>query len=142
MQFLYKIKTPEGQWRSFTECWSTVYPGLPNVLRLEQQASFNYERFISLVEAHGVSLQMSGVEIQNSLAQGELYHAPPLRIFQLLAKNNPTLKKALILTYDRKAVKDTSNIHGLVPSFLVFGVAPSFPISNKMCPIIKRGNKP
>ena len=34
-------KTPEGLWRSFTECWSTVYLGLPNVLRIDQEASFN-----------------------------------------------------------------------------------------------------
>ena len=34
-------KSPEGLWRAFTECWSTVYLGFPNVLRVDQEASFH-----------------------------------------------------------------------------------------------------
>ena len=28
-------KTPEGLWKAFTECWSTVYLGFPNVMRVD-----------------------------------------------------------------------------------------------------------
>ena len=40
-----KNKSPEGLWKSFTDCWSTVYLGLPNILRVDQEASFNSEKF-------------------------------------------------------------------------------------------------
>ena len=33
-------KSPEGLWTAFVECWSTVYLGFPNVLRVDQESSF------------------------------------------------------------------------------------------------------
>lgn len=49
-------KEPEGFWQALTECWATVYLGLPNVLRLDQEASFNSKRFPALADAHVVTL--------------------------------------------------------------------------------------
>ena len=127
-------KSPDGLWRAFTECWSTVYLGLPNVLRVDQEASFNSERFTSICDGYGVMLQFSGVESHNSIGKGERYHAPLRRIFQLLSTNNPNLSKELALRYAIKGINDTANIDGLVPSLLVFGVVPSFPLSNRILP--------
>lgn len=129
-----KDKTPEGLWRSFTECWSTVYLGLPNVLRVDQEASFNSAKFMTLAEAHGITLQFSGVESHNALGKGERYHAPLRRVYQILAKNHPNMSKDLLLRYAIKGVNDTANIDGLVPSLLVFGVVPTFPMSNRQLP--------
>lgn len=127
-------KTPEGLWRAFTECWSTVYLGLPNVLRIYQEASFNSEKFMALADSHGVILQFSGVESHNSIGKGERYHPPLRRVFDLLCRNNPNMKKELLLRYAIKGVGYTANMDGLVPSLLVFGVVPSFPMTEKPLP--------
>ena len=74
------------------------------------------------------------MESHNSITNGERYHAPLRRIYQLLRNNNPNLSKSLALRYALKGINDTANLNGLVPSLLVFGVVPSFPLSNKPLP--------
>lgn len=111
-----------------------MYLGLPNVVRVDQEASFNSDKFMSLAEAHGINLQFSGVESHNALGKGERYHAPLQSVYQILAKNRPSLSKELLLRYAIKGVNDTANIDGLVPSLLVFAVVPTFPMRNSQLP--------
>ena len=89
---------------------------------------------MSLCDGYGITLQFSGVESHNSIAKGERYHAPLRRIYQLLTENNPNLSNTLALRYAIKGINDTANIDGLVPSLLVFGVVPYFPLSNRILP--------
>ena len=107
---------------------------MPNVIRVDQEASFNCEKFMSICDNFWITLQYSGVESHNSIAKGERYHAPLRRIYKLLTNNNPNLTKSLALRYALKGINDTANINGLVPSLLVFGVVPSFPLTNRSLP--------
>ena len=67
-------KTPEGLWKAFIECWTTVYLGFPNVMIVDQEASFHSDKFMELCDSYGITLQFSGVESHNSIAKGERYH--------------------------------------------------------------------
>ena len=90
-------KSPEEFWRSFKKCWTTVYLGLPNVLRVDQEASFHNAKFMALCNIHGVTLQSSEVESHNSIDKGERFHASLGTVYQLLLENNPNLSKELKL---------------------------------------------
>lgn len=86
---------------------------------------------MALVESHGVTLQLSGVEAHNSLGNGERYYDPLRRAYVLPAKNTPPMSKNLFLRYAVNGVNSTANIYGLVPSLLALGVVLSFPSTNK-----------
>lgn len=117
----------EGLWQASTQCCWTVYLRLPNELRVDQDVSFHSEKVTALVDVHGVTLQFSGVESHNSITKGERYHTPLRRVFKVLATNNPTMSKYLLLRYAIRGLNDTANIDDLVPLLLVFVIVPSFP---------------
>ena len=75
----------------------------------------------------GVKIELSGVESHNSLSAGEKYHDPLRRIYEKILFDNPSMKPDFILSTAVKAMNDTMNCDGLVPSLLVFGVLPRFP---------------
>lgn len=70
---------------------------------------------------------MSGVESHNSIGDGERYHDPLRRIYQKIRFSEPGLELELVMRLAVKAMNDTMNPEGLVPSLLVFGVLPRFP---------------
>ena len=85
MPFYLNDKSLEGLRHSFIECWPTVYLGLPNVLRHDQEDDFKErEKFTALADAHGGTLQFYGIESQNSISKGDRYIAPLRRVFNLL----------------------------------------------------------
>jgi len=80
-----------------------------------------------MMDTHGIELSLSGVESHNSLGCGERYHAPLRRIFEKIKYAEPNIESRLALRLAIKAMNDTMNPEGLVPSLLVFGVYPRFP---------------
>lgn len=73
-------------------------------------------------------MRISGVEAHNSLGIGEALHHPLRQIYRKIQHDHPRVAKEMLLRVAVKAMNDTMNENGLVPSLLVFGLIPRFPI--------------
>ncbi len=124
----------EGVWMAFTHTWCTMYTGYPNRMRTDQGSIFTSERWKQLTDIAGVQLRLSGVRAHNSLGIGERLHSPLRRIFEKVKHNYPAADPKYLLSIAVKAMNDTIGENGLVPSRLVFGIIPRFPILNSDLP--------
>ena len=127
----------EGIWLAFIEVWRTMYAGYPNRLRADAGSAFTWLRWKSITDFVGITLRISGVESHNSLGVGERYHARLRRFYRKVKLEFPQLSKDIILRLAVKAMNDTMGENGLVPSLLVFGIIPRFPIINSELPTQK-----
>jgi Reverse transcriptase (RNA-dependent DNA polymerase) len=127
-------QTVEGIWTAFLDCWCTLYLGYPDKLRVDSGSVFTSTRFAEITGNAGISLQVSGVESHNSLGSGERYHEPLRRTYLKVRMDYPQIQPQLALRLAIKALNDTAGPEGLVPSLLVFGVLPRFPVSHTQLP--------
>lgn len=123
----YGLST-EGVWTAFMECWCSLYTGFPNRLRTDAGSIFTSPRWKEITDSAGVTMRISGVEAHNSLGAGEALHHPLRQIFRKVQHDHADVPKAMLLRLAVKAMNDTMNENGLVPSLLVFGIIPRFPI--------------
>lgn len=126
--------TVEDVWATFVKIWATVYPGYPNKLRIDSGSVFTSPRWTKCTESAGICLQLSGIESHNSLGPGERYHSPLRRIFYKIRSECPSANFDLILRLAIKAMNETMGPNGLVPSYLVFGILPRYPVLNTDLP--------
>ena len=117
----------QGVWSAFLQCWVSVYPGYPDVIKTDQGSVFTSSEFLKLSTMAGVKIELSGVESHNSLSAGEKYHDPLRRIYEKILFDNPSMPPDFILSTAVKSMNDKMNCDGLFPSLLVFGVLPRFP---------------
>jgi transposase InsO family protein len=108
--------------------WFTLYTGYPNRLRTDAGSIFSSPRWRQLSEMVGISLRISGIEAHNSLGIGERLHEPLRRIYEKVQMDYPHISPRIILKITVKVMNDTIGESGLVPSLLVFGVVPRFPM--------------
>lgn len=127
-------QTVEHVWESFIECWSSIYTGFPEIMKVDQGSAFKSVRWKRLCEEVGTVTQESGVESHNSLGSGERYHEPLRRIFRKIKRETPRINNNVALRISIKAMNDTLGPEGLVPSLLVFGCVPRFPCINSKQP--------
>lgn len=125
-QFL-KGNTVEQVWDAFLTCWSTLYIGHPNKIRVDQGSAFTSIRWTRLCDTAGIECQESGIEHHNALGSGERYHDTLRRIFKKVKHEHPGMNREIALRIAVKAINDTMGPEGLVPSLLVFGCLPRFP---------------
>jgi hypothetical protein len=116
-------------WSAFLLCWTTIYIGFPDVLRLDAGSVFTSKEFKALATGHGIEFHYSGIEAYNSIASGETMHACLRRVFIKVCSEFQNMDPMLALFLSVKALNDTANANGLVPSMLVFGVIPRLPAS-------------
>lgn len=126
-RFLPDVST-DVVWKTFVECWASIYTGLPNRILTDQGSQFG-ERFIELVRLPDVEVTRTGVEAHSSLGLGERYHEPLRSTFRKIMKSRPDVEKSFALSLSVKAMNGTLGPEGLVPSVLVFGEFPQ--IRNK-----------
>ena len=88
-------------------------------------------------DINGITLRLSGVKYHNSLGIGEKLHGPLRCIFRKIKHDFPNIKNRFILRVAVKAMNDTINENGLVPSRLVFGIIPRLAIINTDLPTQK-----
>jgi len=124
----------DGIWLALNACWVTLYTGYPNRLRTDQGSAFTSDRWREIIESKGIKIRLSGVRAHNSLGIGEKLHDPLRRIFRKIQHDFPEANPRMILSVAVKAMNDTINEKGLVPSRLVFGILPRFPILNSNLP--------
>ena len=121
-------QTAEGIWLAFLDIWCTTYLGYPNRMRTDLGSAFNSEKWRRYTNTCGMQLLLSGAQSHNSLGIGERYHEPLRRIFRKISIDYPHIDPQLLLKIAVKAMNDTMGESGLVPSLLVFGTIPRFPI--------------
>jgi len=123
-----------GVWLAFLETWCTLYTGYPNRLRTDFGSIFTSPRWKNYTDTSGIQLRISGIEAHNSLGVGERLHAPLRRIYKKVSTEYPQVAPDIRLKLATKAMNDTMGEDGLVPSLLVFGIIPRFPIISTNLP--------
>ena len=118
--------TTEHIWHCFLAAWAAAYTGYPNRVRVDQQSAFTSREFEKLCSDAGIEVQLSGVQSHNALGVGERYHEHLKRIFRKVMEDEPDLPEEIALQLSVKAMNDTVNPEGLVPSLLLFGTVPRF----------------
>jgi hypothetical protein len=126
--------TVEAVWETFLECWATVYVGYPNTMRTDAGSIFVSPKWKRFADSTKIKLMQSGVEAHNSSGIGEKYHDPLRRVYQNVKKGFPNMSLELALRLAVKAMNDTMGPNGLVPSLLVFGMVPRFPVIDEHIP--------
>ena len=127
-------QTSEGIWTAFMETWVLPYLGFPNRMRTDHGSAFVSETWKTLCTENGITLRISGVQAHSSLGLGERYHEPLRRIYRKTMKEYPGVPRHMGLQLAVKAMNDTMGENGLVPTKLVFGTIPRFPIINSDLP--------
>ena len=120
-------------WSASIQCWASVYNGFPDIIKADQGSVFTATEFETYCTSQGIKIKLFGVESHNSLGAGERYHDPIRRIFDKILFDHPSIDPPIALSVAVKAMNDTMNSNGLVPSLLVFGV-PRFPSSSSSHP--------
>lgn len=62
-------KSADGLWKLFINCWTNIFPGFPEVLRIDRESSFNSIQLCELTKFKELKLQFSGIEVQNALGK-------------------------------------------------------------------------
>ena len=110
-------------WKTLIECWVAIYTGLPNRIIVDQGSNFG-PTFIHMAHQRGVDVEQTGIESHNSLGIGERYHQPLRQTFRKILAEQPKADPSLALAVSVKALNDTLDPEGYVPSALVFGEYP------------------
>ena len=63
-------------WNGLLRCWSHVYAGPPDFLRIDQGSNFISREFKDKADTSGISLIEAPVGSPNSMSHGERYHGP------------------------------------------------------------------
>lgn len=121
-------------WDAFIEAWSTVYVGYPRTLKADHGSVFTSKNWKEWSAMAGINLEISGVESHNSNGLIERYHDPLRKIYNCIREDYPKLDPESVLRCAIKGINDTMGPEGIVPSYLVFGVLPSFPPLNTTLP--------
>ena len=114
-----KQQALEHVWHTFLSCWATLYTGYPDKMRVNQGSVFTSSKWKDLTDMSGIEPSLSGVESHNSLGAGERYHDSLRRIFLKIRYSQPSIDADLAIRLAVKAMNDTMNPEGLVPSLLV-----------------------
>ena len=128
-EFLEK-QSADDIWETFLRCWATVYLGFPNRMRVDRARVFTGRRSEQLTNLHGITLQFSGVEAHNALGIGERYHAPLRRVYHVVRAASPSIDRSTALRCAVKGVNDSMGPEGFIPTLLVYGTMPNFPVRN------------
>ena len=132
--FLYSQGQNYGQsvngiWFAFLVAWCTLYTGFPNRIKTGAGSVLTLPRWKEMAESVGIELQTSEVEAHNSLGIGERLHEPLRRIYRKIIFEFLQIDRNIALKLSIKAMNDTNGDNGLVPSLVVFGIIPRFPIT-------------
>ena len=125
--FLKKM-TAEETWKSFLRCWSRVYVGPPDKLRVDQGSNFVAKSFLDSAQADGIEVIPVAVESPSSMSHVERYHAPLRLAYTRIRDDLPRSETdAECLQLAVKCINDTVGPEGLCPTMLVFGTIPRPP---------------
>lgn len=117
-------------WKGLLRCWSRVYLGPPDFLRMDQGTNFIAKEFVESATAEGITVLPAPIESPSTMSHVERYHAPLRAAFKKIRDSLPTSESdSDCLQMALKAVNDTIGPEGLCPTLLVYGALPRHPLS-------------
>jgi Reverse transcriptase (RNA-dependent DNA polymerase) len=119
-----KNMTTRETWNTFMRCWSHVYMGPPEFLRIDQGTNFVSQEFKSLARAADVGILETPVESPASMTHVERYHGPLRDAYEKLAAMLSQESKENLLAMAVSCVNNTTGPEGLCPTLCVFGAIP------------------
>lgn len=122
-------RSAAATWKSFVNAWAVVYIGFPDIISADEGPEFRSSEWKNLLQTAGIQFKLSGVESHNAINSGERYHSYLRSIFERVRNEHNELDNDDILSIAVKACNDTAGPNGLVPTLLVFGVMPRFPLN-------------
>ncbi len=123
-QFLRKQSTPEV-WKALLRCWTRVYLGPPDFIRVDQGSNLISDEFKGNAQAEGITVLEAPVESPSTMSHVERYHLPLRAAFnKIRASLSRDENDADCLQLAVKAVNDCAGPEGLCPTLLVFGTFP------------------
>lgn len=111
-------------WDAITRCWSNVYLGPPDYLRIDQGSNFVAKEFRGLVAAEVIELMEAPIESPSTMSHVERYHGPLRAAFTKLESELPSLSKESNIQMAIYCVNNTVGPEGLCPTLCVFGAIP------------------
>lgn len=87
---LFKREYAKDVWDEFVEGWQSVYIGYSNRIRTDRGSISTSKFWRGVTTLHGTDVQLSGVEIHNSIGVGERYHEPLRQVFDKVLTDHPT----------------------------------------------------
>lgn len=114
---------------AFGPTWCTIYPGYHN--RISQVSAFISDQWTQLTNLNAIELRLSGANAHSSLGVGVKQHGPRWRTYLKVHHHYPHKPILFVLKAAVNSLNDTIIEQCLVPSRLVFGILPKFPILNK-----------
>lgn len=107
-------------WKALFRCWSRVYLGPPDFLRVDQGTNLIAKEFIDSADEEGITVLPAPIESPSTISHVERYHAPLRAAFKKLRDSLPSSETDNdCLQMALKAVNDTIGPEGLCPTLLV-----------------------
>ncbi|KAA8494667.1 Retrovirus-related Pol polyprotein from transposon TNT 1-94 [Porphyridium purpureum] len=123
---------------AFLKEWVTHTSGLPEVVKVDMGTEFVNMHFVAMMNSMGVCVETAGIEGAWQMGRGEQAHGPLKQILNKLKseRSSSGLGDDDVLGLATKAMNDSMNADGLVPTLLVFGCTPRTPIGSNImgCP--------
>jgi hypothetical protein len=117
--------TAKDTWNTLMTCWSDIYLGPPEFLRIDQGANFVAQLFQDKASEHVISQLKAPMESASTMSHVEPYHAPLRAAFLKIRSTCGTeTSHSDALQLAVKAVKDTAGPEVLCSALLVFGSVP------------------
>ena len=123
-RFIKNVSAKET-WEMLRQCWIDTYLGPPDVITHDAGSNFDSTEFRNEARLAGITCHQVPVEAHWSIGKVEEYHGPIRRAYEIITEEmQGTGSKISRLQMAVKAVNDTANPDGLVPTLLVFGAYP------------------
>lgn len=130
--FLRKVSSKEV-WKAFLRCWTHVYLGPPDYLKIDQGSNFTSKEFKGLAEATGIQILECPIESPATMSHVERYHAPLRAAYEKLEHDLNGESKECLLQMALHCVNNTVGPEGFCPTMCVFGAMPK-PARNTPAP--------
>lgn len=123
-QFL-KSHSSADVWKALLRCWSRLYLGPPDHLRIDQGSNFVSQEFLDCATTEGIIVLEAPIESPSTMSHVERYHGPLRRAYLKIRESLPRRETdADCLQLAVKSMNDTVGPEGLCPTLLVFGALP------------------
>lgn len=125
---ILKRQRSSDVWKALLRCWSRIYLGPPDHMRVDQGSNFVARAFLECAEAQRIQVLQALIESPSTMAHVERYHAPLRAAFLKIRHCLPSSESDDdCLQMALKAVNDTIGPEGLCPTLLVYGSLPRPP---------------
>jgi len=119
-----KNSTSSEVWKGLLRCWTHVYLGPPDFLRIDQGSNFVSREFKGLADTSGITVLEAPIECPNSMSHVERYHRPLRKAYEKLKSELKGESDRDLLQLAVYAVNCTTGPEGLCPSLCVFDAIP------------------